>query len=171
MPNALLDFVMSLVRDPAVAARYAADPAHALAEANLLDVTSADVENLIPVVAESLSMVTPTHSLDVLGAEPAGNVWATGAATAAFDAFDVTEEALPERVVIDTDAPVAETVDFFDTPTSAQVSEPQVFDVASGIDADFDQVPAVESDPAQDFLQPATDLYTGDHTPGFDLFD
>lgn len=171
MPNALLDFVMSLVRDPAVAARYAADPAYALAEANLPDVTSADVENLIPVVAESLSMVTPIHSLDALDADPAGNVWATGAATAAFDAFEVTEEALPERVVIDTDAPDAETVDFFDTPTSVQVDEPQALDVVSGIDGDIDQVPTVGSDPGQDLLQPATDLDPGDYTPGFDLFD
>ena len=56
MANSLLDFVMSLVRDPDAAARYAADPAQAIADANLTDVTSADVNNLIPVVSESLSM-------------------------------------------------------------------------------------------------------------------
>ncbi|ABM11461.1 MULTISPECIES: Rv0340 family IniB-related protein [Mycolicibacterium] len=171
MANALLDFVMSLVRDPDAAARYAADPAQALADANLVDVTSADVQNLIPVVAESLSMVAPAHGLDALSVEPVGNVWASGAATAAFDAFDVTEDGLPERVVIDTDNGVAETVDLFDLPTSVQVGEPDVVDVASGIDSGVDQVPAVQSDPIEDFLQPADDIDPGDHTPGFDLFD
>jgi hypothetical protein len=84
MANELLDFVMSLVRDPEVAARYAADPAGAIAAANLANVTSADVNNLIPMVADSLSMAAPTF-----GAPDTANVWASGAATAAFDAFDV----------------------------------------------------------------------------------
>src|SRR5262245_1492977 len=87
MANTLLDFVMSLVRDPDAAARYAADPAQAIADAHLTDVTSADVNNLIPVVSESLSMAAPAGNLDGFGAESAGNVWASGAATAAFDAF------------------------------------------------------------------------------------
>ena len=64
MANSLLDFVMSLVRDPDAAARYAADPAQAIADANLTDVTSADVNNLIPVVSESLSMGAPTAGAD-----------------------------------------------------------------------------------------------------------
>ena len=64
MANALLDFVMSVVRDPDAAARYAADPAQAIADANLTDVTSADVNNLIPVVSESLSMAVPHDGLD-----------------------------------------------------------------------------------------------------------
>jgi len=85
MANSLLDFVMSLVRDPDAAARYAADPAGAIADAHLTDVSSADVNNLIPMVADSLSMAAPTigggHGAD-------GNVWTSGAATAAFDAFD-----------------------------------------------------------------------------------
>ncbi|MCG5432110.1 Rv0340 family protein [Mycobacterium sp. MYCO198283] len=76
MPNELLDFVLSLVRDPGVAAQYAADPNGALADAGLSGVTTADVSNLIPVVSESLPVAD------------AGNVWASGAATAAFDAFD-----------------------------------------------------------------------------------
>ena len=50
MANPLLDFVMSLVRDPDAAARYAADSAQAIHDANLTDVTSADVNALIPVV-------------------------------------------------------------------------------------------------------------------------
>ena len=51
MANPLLDFVMSLVRDPDAAAQYAADPAQAIQAANLTDVTSADVNALIPVVS------------------------------------------------------------------------------------------------------------------------
>lgn len=85
MGNSLLDFVMALVRDPDTAARFAADPVGALAEANLAGVSVADVNNLIPVVTDSLSMTTPGF-----GATPeAGNVWTTGAAAVAFDAFDL----------------------------------------------------------------------------------
>ncbi|OCB38829.1 hypothetical protein A5675_15265 [Mycobacterium malmoense] len=84
MANALLDFVMSLVRDPQAAARYAADPAQAIADAHLTGVTSADVNHLIPMVSDSLSMSSPGATG---GATEHGNVWASGAATAAFDAF------------------------------------------------------------------------------------
>jgi hypothetical protein len=89
--NSLLDFVMALVRDPDAAAHYAADPAQAIADANLTDVTTADVNHLIPVVAESMSTIAPSG--DFSGgvgavADSAHNVWASGAATAAFDAFD-----------------------------------------------------------------------------------
>ena len=88
MANSLLDFVISLVRDPEAAARYAANPTQAIADAHLTNVTSADVNNLIPVVSDSLSMagsagvgpgtqVVADHS----------NVWASGAAAAALDAF------------------------------------------------------------------------------------
>ena len=87
MANPLLDFVMSVVRDPDAAARYAADSAQAIKDANLTDVTSADVNALIPVVSESLSMAVPTTGAEALADDPAGNVWASGAATAAFDAF------------------------------------------------------------------------------------
>ena len=60
MANSLLDFVMSLVRDPDAAAHYAANPAQAIADANLTDVTSVDVNHLIPVVAESMSAAVPS---------------------------------------------------------------------------------------------------------------
>jgi hypothetical protein len=82
MANELLDFVMSLVRDPGVAAQYAADPAQAIADAHLTNVTSADVNNLIPMVSDSFATFP--------GASSAAdhNVWTSGAATAAFDAFD-----------------------------------------------------------------------------------
>lgn len=84
MANELLDFVMSLVRDPEVAARYAADPAATLSAANLSGVTSVDVNNLLPMVSESLSMGSPLASA---GDDMSGNVWTSGAATAAFDSF------------------------------------------------------------------------------------
>ena len=48
--NELLDFVMSLVRDPMPAARYRR-PAQAIADAHLNGVTSADVNNLLPMVS------------------------------------------------------------------------------------------------------------------------
>ena len=88
MANPLLDFVMSLVRDPEAAAQYAADPGQAIHAANLVDVTSADVNALIPVVSESLPMAAPATGADALMGDSAGNVWTSGAATAAFDAFD-----------------------------------------------------------------------------------
>jgi hypothetical protein len=88
MANPLLDFVMSVVRDPDAAAQYAADPAGAIHAANLTDVTSADVNALIPVVSESLSTAVPTSGAESLIGDAAGNVWSSGAATAAFDAFD-----------------------------------------------------------------------------------
>lgn len=96
MANSLLDFVMSLVRDPDAAARYAADPVATLADANLPDVTSADVDQLVPVVAESLSAAAPAMSGFDVGAVPAvdSNVWTSGAATAAFDAFGI-DDAVP----------------------------------------------------------------------------
>jgi hypothetical protein len=93
MANSLLDFVMSVVRDPDAAARFAANPDQAIFDANLTNVTSADVNALIPVVSESmsslssLSHVAPTAGLDGGIAETTGNVWTSGAATAAFDAF------------------------------------------------------------------------------------
>jgi hypothetical protein len=88
MANPLLDFVMSLVRDPEAAAQYAADPAGAIHAANLTDVTSADVNALIPVVSESLSTAPPSAGAESLIGDPAGNIWSSGEATAAFDAFD-----------------------------------------------------------------------------------
>ncbi len=113
MANSLLDFVMSLVRDPDAAARYAADPTQAIADANLTGVTSADVSNLIPVVSESLSMGAPTAGAD---AALDGNVWASGAATAAFDAFGdaVPADGLDDAQSLTTgviDQPLDQTVD------------------------------------------------------------
>lgn len=87
MANSLLDFVISLVRDPEAAARYAANPGQAIADAHLTGVTSIDVNNLIPMVSDSLSMAAPAPSVAGAPVADHGNVWASGAATAAFDAF------------------------------------------------------------------------------------
>lgn len=87
MANSLLDFVISLVRDPDAAARYAANPAQSIADAHLTDVTGADVNNLIPMVTDSLSMGTPAGPASGVPPADHGNVWASGAAAAALDAF------------------------------------------------------------------------------------
>lgn len=87
MANSLLDFVISLVRDPEAASRYAANPDQAIADAHLTNVTSTDVSNLIPMVSDSLSMAGPTAGPTTAHVADHGNVWASGAATAAFDAF------------------------------------------------------------------------------------
>lgn len=89
MANSLLDFVISLVRDPEAAARYAADPAQAIADAHLTNVTSVDVNNLIPVVSDSLSMAGSAGATAGTQIAGHGNVWASGAAAAALDAFSL----------------------------------------------------------------------------------
>ncbi|MGV0746237.1 Rv0340 family IniB-related protein [Mycolicibacterium sp. XJ870] len=174
MANTLLDFVMSLVRDPEAAARYAADPAQAIAAADLTDVTSADVNNLIPVVSESLSMSAPTGGLDAFGAEPGGNVWASGAATAAFDAFgdhipaDVGQESIgqiieqPQEAVssgLEALADAGLTDGAFDE-ASLQISEPVI-----------GEVPIEDPVIADDWAQPVVDETSHPDAAGFDIFD
>jgi len=126
MANELLDFVMSVVKNPDVAAAYAADPSQAIADAQLDGVTAADVNSLIPVVSESL----PTN----VGADPGGiggldgNVWTSGAADAAFDAFDAFGD-LPEQVtgdLHDLGGPVIDQVGSL--PDAAPVDEPLIDD-------------------------------------------
>ncbi|MEW5809673.1 MAG: Rv0340 family IniB-related protein [Actinomycetota bacterium] len=170
MANSLVDFVVSLVRDPAVAAQYAADPAQALADAHLTDVTSADVQNLLPVVAESLSMSAPAHSLDAFGAAPdvATNVWSSGAATAAFDAFD---DHVPTASVIDVDHALPAIVDHLDEPVHV-ASDPM--DAAPSVQIDdlgMDDL-ALAAPPAEEHWTPAVDdVHAIDHVPDIDLFD
>lgn len=94
MGNALLDFVMALVRDREAAARFAADPSNALSAAGLAGVTVADVNNLLPMVSDSMATTTPAFGMGTQGGIPDGNVWASGAATAAFDAFDTHRSAV-----------------------------------------------------------------------------
>lgn len=146
MANSLLDFVLSVVRDPEMAARYAADPDGALAAANLVGVTGADVENLIPVVAESLSMNLSGSGVDPFGAEPAGNVWASGAATAAFDAFgdqvpDLQDTPLLDRVgadAFDVESNLPVTVDLDEAGLNVHMSPPIDPGLDAGIDVGID---------------------------------
>ena len=181
MANSLLDFVMALVRDPDAAAHYAANPAQAIADAHLTDVTSADVNHLIPVVAESMSTVVPSAAAGSV-LDDAHNVWASGAATAAFDAFD---DHLPIRGVDVVAAHV---------PTVANVIQQPEDDAPTIVDHGFDgfddlhevsavtpsdhalayDVPVVDEGHATDAGQ-VDDLHHGvvdDHPqdPGFDIF-
>ena len=182
MANPLLDFVMSLVRDPDAAAHYAADPAQAIHDANLTDVTSADVNALIPVVSESLPMGTPTTGAEHLAGDPAGNVWTSGAATAAFDAFDdhVSVPAIDDvhsiasNVIEQPDESLHAGLDALDdhgVPTVTGIEDPStqfthaIIDdaplVGDAVDThDADWHPIVDDHPHLDH---------GD--PGFDIFD
>ncbi|MGB6275355.1 MAG: IniB N-terminal domain-containing protein, partial [Rhodococcus sp. (in: high G+C Gram-positive bacteria)] len=51
--NAVLDFILSLLRDDQAAAAYCANPEMSLAAAGLGDVTHADIVAVAPLVAES----------------------------------------------------------------------------------------------------------------------
>jgi hypothetical protein len=190
MANSLLDFVMSVVRDPDAAARFAANPDQAIFDANLTNVTSADVNALIPVVSESMSSLAqaaPTAGLDGGIAEMAGNVWTSGAATAAFDAFgdhvpaesldDIhstvseLDSGLASGLITDPDAAVQPGLDELadsgvpdvarSDDTSLQLDHP-VIDEASA-----DDLPTVEdwSDSVAEIQQ--LDVDAG----GFDIFD
>ncbi|WP_029106030.1 IniB N-terminal domain-containing protein [Mycobacterium sp. URHD0025] len=180
MANTLLDFVMSLVRDPDAAAHYAADPAQAIAEANLTDVTSVDVNNLIPVVSESLSMTGANGGLgDAGAADPGGNVWASGAATAAFDAFG-------DHVPLDApnDAWDSTAGRVIDQPDSLDHFASSVIDDGGLVDQPLDDLslqlnePVIEDaavvDPAPegDWAHPVLDdQHHTDSGGGFDIFD
>ena len=186
MANSLLDFVMSVVRDPDAAAHYAANPTQAIADANLGDVTSADVNNLIPVVTESLSSVLPSTGADTLG-DHAGNVWASGAATAAFDAFDdhlpiqggdVIADHVPTVAgFIDQPADAAPVIDdgFTDGIDNA-VPSVAIHDPSAPVSVDDVQLP--DHAPIDehhdfsggDFSDGSDDHQVIQHDPGFDVF-
>lgn len=171
MANSLLDFVMSLVRDSDAAARYAADPAQAIADAHLTDVTSVDVDNLIPVVSESLSTANPTAALDGFGAEPASNVWASGAATAAFDAFD--DHAFTPTV-IDTAPVITDTVDPLATSADVPSGTDWADDLASvHVDTSVvtDDALSVDHGIAGGWEPHLTEDQPVEHPDAFDLFD
>lgn len=176
MANSLLDFVMSLVRDPDAAARYAADPAGAIADAHLTDVTSADVNNLIPMVSDAMSIAAPPVG-DGVGAD--GNVWTSGAATAAFDAFDAH---IPGSVVHDTQAVMNGVIQQQPTDVEHPVIADQGPDEPDPFDASA-QIPAVDVDhppleqPAPEWSDHGgwehtgrSDSHPGAEHPGFDLF-
>jgi hypothetical protein len=173
MANSLLDFVMSLVRDSDAAARYAADPAQAIADAHLTDVTSVDVNNLIPVVSESLSMAAPSTGFESFGAEPAANVWASGAATAAFDAFDAFADHAPEPAIIDTHSLITDTVDDIGAPVEADDVTDWAADPASPQfeEPAVDDAIATGAGFADDWAHPAVDDHAAEHPGAFDLFD
>ena len=178
MANSLLDFVMSLVRDPEAAARYAENPDQAIHDANLIDVTSADVSNLIPVVSESLSTAVPTTGSDALIGDAAGNVWASGAATAAFDAFDdpgiaqVIDDAptvLPD-LVSQPDAALQQGLDVLadaGIPGAVGADDPSLqFDTPVIDDLPIDELP-VDTD-WDDTITEVADLDS--NSSGFDVF-
>lgn len=179
MANSLLDFVMSLVRDPDAAAAYAADPGQAIADANLTDVTSVDVNNLIPVVSESLSMAVPFTGTEGLVDDPSGNVWTSGAATAAFDAFDdhvpavAVDEAysMANHLVSEPDAAVQSGLDAFanaGAPDVASLDDPSLqFDGPVIDDVPIDDAPQVD-----DWSHAAPeDHHVDTDSSGFDIFD
>jgi hypothetical protein len=170
MANSLLDFVMSLVRDPDAAARYAADPAAAIADAQLTDVTSVDVDNLIPVVTESMPMAAPSTGLDPFGGEAASNVWSSGAATAAFDAF---ADPAPTAAVIDTTSAVIDTTDTTESAVDTLTSPGMLSDTASSqfVDPVLDDAAALDTGVDDVWGAPLDDTQPADHAPGFDLFD
>ncbi|KUI36043.1 hypothetical protein AU197_19720 [Mycobacterium sp. IS-1590] len=171
MANELLDFVMSVVRDPDAAARFAADPDQAILAANLTNVTSADVHALIPVVSESMSALPTTvpTSLDGGIAEAAGNVWSSGAATAAFDAFG---DHVPADVVDDVSAAL------ISDPGVSALTEPDVPSVAGVGDVSLPLDEPVIADVVEDvptiddFSDAVADVQQLDiDSGGFDIFD
>ncbi len=168
MANSLLDFVMSLVRDPDAAARYAADPAAAIAGADLPDVTTADVDQLIPVVAESLSSAAPgLDATSWAGTLPAvdTNVWTSGAATAAFDAFGIDDSVpvigLDDAAGLD-ELPVHQVSTITDDGLG----------VIQGLDDEYADIPVntvVEDIPVHDSI--LDHEWSAPDASGFDVFD
>jgi hypothetical protein len=178
MANSLLDFVMSLVRDPDAAARFAENPDQAILDANLTNVTSADVSNLIPVVTESLGTAVPSVGTDGVVGDLAGNVWASGAATAAFDAFD---DQLPVQAVDDVHTAIA---DYVDQPDQGLQSGLDMLDdagVPGVVGADdgslqfdpplIDDLPAVDLPADSDLSDSVIEIVDVDSdASGFDIF-
>jgi hypothetical protein len=61
----LQDFVLNLLNDPTAQAAYTADPAGALTDAGLGDLTPQDVQEVIPLVTDALPSDTPVGDLAV----------------------------------------------------------------------------------------------------------
>jgi hypothetical protein len=162
MANSLLDFVISLVRDPDAAARYAANPAQSIADAHLTDVTSADVNNLIPVVTDSLPVGSVVGPASGAAAADHGNVWASGAAAAALDAFTPHSPA----GVVDSHASATNVIHQPFTPASVQPSvNPQPLGIDSpGASVHFTGAEVPDS-PVDHGGIPAHDLSVWDHHP------
>lgn len=178
MANSLLDFVMAVVRDPDTAARFAANPDQAILDANLTNVTSADVNALIPVVSESmpsLADAVPAAGLDGGIAEMAGNVWTSGAATAAFDAFG---DHVPAEAFDDIPATATDVITDPGAGLDALADAP-IPDVAAADDTALqfdrpviDDAPIDEAAAVEDFRDSVADAAQLDvDAGGFDIFD
>jgi hypothetical protein len=158
---------MALVRDPDAAARYAADPSAALAEAHLTGVTSADVNGLIPMVTDSVTSMASQPTSD-------GNVWTSGAAAAAFDAFDAFDAQIPEQVVHLADTVIADPGRAVTDVSHLTAEAPDVH-LDSGLAqaaAQLDELPDFErvDEVLPDWADHAVDHHFGQDHPGFDLF-
>jgi hypothetical protein len=168
MANSLLDFVMSLVRDPDAAARYAADPSAALADANLTGVTSADVNGLLPMVTDSVTSIADSH--------PAGdgNVWTSGAAAAAFDAFDSFDARMPEQLVHLADTVISDPAHALTdvAHVNMDAADAQIDPGIVQAAAQFDELPGYEHVDAllPDWIDDPVDHHIVQDHPGFDLF-
>ncbi|MCX4098894.1 IniB N-terminal domain-containing protein [Nocardia sp. alder85J] len=77
-PNAILEFILGLLRDQRAAAGYCADPAAALGAAGLAAVTPGDIAAVAPMVAES-ALVTGGSQLAAIVAAGGGDPVAAGA--------------------------------------------------------------------------------------------
>jgi len=177
MANSLLDFVMSLVRDPDAAARFAENPDQAIFDANLTNVTSADVSNLIPVVTESLGGNVPAVGGEGI-VDIADNVWASGAATAAFDAFG---DQVP---VQDVDEVHTAITDYVDSPDAAlelgldSLADTGVPGLVGSDDGDLqldqpviDDLPAIDLPAHGDLSDTIIEVADMDSDPsGYDIF-
>lgn len=154
MANSLLDFVISLVRDPEAAARYAANPVQSIADAHLTNVTSTDVNNLIPVVSDSLSMAAPPGAVSGTQVVDHGNVWASGAAAAALDAFSpqppvgVVHQHVAPGVINEPAVPGMGEFSAVTQPLGIEPHEPSVLFTGSGTpDPTFDHTGVAADDP------------------------
>ncbi len=160
MANSLLDFVISLVRDPDAAARYAANPAQSIADAHLANVTSADVNNLIPMVTDSLATATPAGPASGMPAADHGNVWASGAAAAALDAFTPHTPA----GVVDSHAPTGGVIH---QPSTPALIQPPAGPQPLGIDSPGSSVQLTGAEVADSTVDhggfPAHDVSVWDH--------
>lgn len=58
--DALIEFILSLLRDPEAAAKFADDPDASLSRAGLQDVCAADVRSVMPVIAEHPQVIVKT---------------------------------------------------------------------------------------------------------------
>ncbi|MYR05501.1 hypothetical protein GTV32_03860 [Gordonia sp. SID5947] len=87
MPRStFLEFVTALAHDPEVAAAYAADPARALRDADLHDVSASDISALIP-------MAGGTDAGGLAAVDD--NVWRGSEALFAFDAVGGQDTPIP----------------------------------------------------------------------------